>query len=231
MIQRGEADVVVAGGTEAALTSLCLAAFRRMGALSREGVSRPFDARRDGFVMGEGAAVLVLERDEHARARGATVLRARRRLRRVQRRLPHDPARRGGPRRRPGDARGAAPTPAPRPRDVGYINCHGTATPYNDRIETTAIHGVFNGARAAGVLDEVGDRAPARRGRRASRRSCAWRRCARGVLPPTINYEEADPDCDLDCVPGAPARREAELALSNSFGFGGQNACLAVAAA
>ena len=144
MIKRGEADVVVAGGTEAALTGVCLAAFRRMGALSKEGVSRPFDARRDGFVMGEGAGVLVLERGDHARARGATIY-----GRIVGYGASNDafhitqPDEGRRARRRRCAAR--SPTRTSQPSDVGYINAHGTCTPFNDQIETQAIHNVFNG--------------------------------------------------------------------------------------
>jgi 3-oxoacyl-[acyl-carrier-protein] synthase II len=230
MIRRGEADVVVAGGSEAALVGLCLAAFRRMGALSREGVSRPFDARRDGFVMGEGAAVLVLERGEHARARGAQVFGT----------IAGYGATNDAFHITQPDADGRGATAAMRaalddagatPADAGYISAHGTGTPYNDRIETKAIHAVFNGSAppvssqksaighllgAAGALEAL----------------VAIEAIRRGVLPPTINYEQPDPECDLDYVPAGP--REAPgltLALSNSFGFGGQNACLAVAAA
>src|SRR4051794_37405443 len=144
MIQRGEADVVVAGGSEAALTGLCLAAFKRMGALSRDGMSRPFDLRRDGFVMGEGAGVLVLERAEHAAARGATVY-----ARIAGYGATNDafhitqPAEDG---RGAADAMRAALADAGASvTDAGYLNAHGTGTPFNDKIETTAVHAVFNG--------------------------------------------------------------------------------------
>jgi 3-oxoacyl-[acyl-carrier-protein] synthase II len=229
MIARGEADVVLAGGTEAALTPVCIAAFRRMGALSREGVSRPFDVRRDGFVMGEGAGVLVLERADHARARGATVF-----ARIAGYGASNDAYHITQP-----DTEGRGATKAMRatlgdadvaPGDVGYINAHGTGTPYNDKIETAAIKAVFNGSStpppvsssksaighllgAAGAVEAI----------------VCVEAVRRGVLPPTLNYQDPDPDCDLDYVPEGP--REApdlEVALSNSFGFGGQNACLAV---
>jgi 3-oxoacyl-[acyl-carrier-protein] synthase II len=231
MIARGEADAVVAGGTEAAMTDICLAAFRRMGALSRQGVSCPFDARRDGFVMGEGAGVVILEAAEHARARGATV-----RARVAGYGASNDAFHITAP-----DEDGAGATKAMRAAladadaaagDVGYINAHGTSTPFNDRIEALAVHRVFdNGSEppisstksaighllgAAGAVEAV----------------AVIGALERGVLPPTLNYEEPDPECDVDCVPDGP--REApglELALSNSFGFGGQNACLALARA
>jgi 3-oxoacyl-[acyl-carrier-protein] synthase II len=232
MIARGEADVVVAGGTEAALTTVALAAFKRMGALSREGISRPFDARRDGFVMGEGAGVLVLERADHARARGARVL-----ARVAGYGASNDAFHITQP-----DAEGRGAIQAMRATladagaaatDVGYVNAHGTSTPYNDAIETKALKAVFNGSStpppvsstksslghllgAAGAVEAV----------------VVVEAVRRGILPPTLNYAEPDPECDLDYVPDGP--REApglDLAISNSFGFGGQNACLAVAKA
>jgi 3-oxoacyl-[acyl-carrier-protein] synthase II len=226
MLERGEADVVVAGGTEAALTPLCIAAFKRMGALSREGVSRPFDARRDGFVMGEGAAVVIMERAEHARARGAEILgyvagygASNDAFHMTQ----PDSEGRGAEKA----MRAALADAGVTPDQVGYINAHGTSTPFNDRIETHAIHSVFNGGSppvsstksaighllgAAGAVEAI----------------AALGALQRGVLPPTLNFEEPDPACDLDYVPDGP--REApdiKIAMSNSFGFGGQNACLA----
>jgi 3-oxoacyl-[acyl-carrier-protein] synthase II len=226
MLERGEADVVVAGGTEAAITPLCVAAFKRMGALSREGVSRPFDARRDGFVMGEGAGVIVMERAEHARARGAKILgyvagygASNDAFHMTQ----PDKEGRGAEKA----MRAALSDAGATPDEVGYINAHGTSTPFNDRIETRAIHSVFNGGSppvsstksaighllgAAGAVEAV----------------AVIGVLQRGLLPPTLNFEETDPDCDLDYVPDGPREApEVTLALSNSFGFGGQNACLA----
>jgi 3-oxoacyl-[acyl-carrier-protein] synthase II len=229
MLQRGEADAVVAGGTEAALTPLCIAAFKRAGALSREGVSRPFDAERDGFVMGEGAAVLVLEREDHARARGATPL-ARIAGYGASNDAFHitqpDPDGRGATEA----MRAALADAGAAPGDVGYVNAHGTSTPFNDKIETLAIKSVFgtNGGvpPVSSTKSAIGHLLGAAGAIEALACVEAVRR---GVLPPTINYESPDPECDLDYVPEGP--REApglELALSNSFGFGGQNACLAV---
>jgi 3-oxoacyl-[acyl-carrier-protein] synthase II len=227
MIERGEADIVVAGGTEAAMTPLCMAAFERMGALSKQGVSRPFDKRRDGFVMGEGAGVVVLERGDLARKRGAKIFgyvvgygASNDAFHMTQ----PDETGRGAEKA----MRAALADAGVEPGEVGYINAHGTSTPYNDRIETLAIHAVFNGGSppvsstksaighllgAAGAVEAV----------------AVLGALARGVLPPTLNFGELDPACDLDYVPDGP--REApglELALSNSFGFGGQNACLAI---
>jgi 3-oxoacyl-[acyl-carrier-protein] synthase II len=230
MVARGEADVVVAGGTEATLNGLTIAAFKSLGALSKAGISRPFDARRDGFVMGEGAAALILESEEHANARGVRI-----RGRVVGYGASNDAFHITEPDR---EGRGATAAmlnalrdAEAQPGDVGYVNAHGTSTPYNDKVETLALHAVFNGGAppvsstksaighllgAAGAVEAV----------------AALGAIERGLLPPTINYEEPDPECDLDYVPDGP--REApdlKLALSNSFGFGGQNACLAIGAA
>ncbi len=226
MIDRGEADVVVAGGTEACLNGLCVAAFRRMGALSRQGISKPFDANRDGFVMGEGAGVVVLEREDHAKARGAHIYGYL-----AGYGASNDAFHITQPEENGRGAiqamRGALRDAGVEPSEVGYINAHGTSTPFNDRIETKAIHGVFNGGAppvsstksaighllgAAGAVEAV----------------AVLGALQRRVLPPTLNFTEVDPDCDLDYIPDGP--REApdlEVALSNSFGFGGQNACLA----
>jgi 3-oxoacyl-[acyl-carrier-protein] synthase II len=229
MIVRGEADAILAGGTEAALTGLCIAAFKRMGALSREGVSRPFDAGRDGFVMGEGAAVLVLEREDHARARGAEILAriagygASNDAFHITQ--PHEEGRGAiqAMRATLEDADASA-------TDVGYINAHGTSTPFNDKIETVAIKQVFNGSATPPPVSSTKSHIGHLLGAAGAVEALVCVEAVRrGVLPPTINYESPDPDCDLDYVPEGP--REApglELALSNSFGFGGQNACLAV---
>ena len=232
MITRGEADAVLAGGTEAALTGVCLAAFRRMGALSKEGVSRPFDARRDGFVMGEGAAVLVLERADLARARGATIY-GRIAGYAASNDAFHitqpDPEGAGAKKAMVGTLADADIAPS----DVGYVNAHGTGTPYNDRIETQAIKSVFNGSNSPPPVSSTKSAIGHLLGAAGAVEALVCvESIRRGVLPPTLNYQEPDPDCDLDYVPEGP--REApdlEMALSNSFGFGGQNACLAIAKA
>jgi 3-oxoacyl-[acyl-carrier-protein] synthase II len=226
MLERGEADVVVAGGTEAAITPLCVAAFRRMGALSREGVSRPFDARRDGFVMGEGAGVIVMERAEHARARGAEILGYV-----AGYGASNDAFHMTQP-----DAEGRGAEKAMRAAladaglttdQIGYINAHGTSTPFNDRIETHAIHAVFNGGHppVSSTKSAIGHLLG---GAGAVEAVAVLGALQRGLLPPTLNFSEPDPDCDLDYIPDGPREApEIEFALSNSFGFGGQNACLA----
>jgi 3-oxoacyl-[acyl-carrier-protein] synthase II len=230
IVARGEADVILAGGCEATLNGLTIAAFKSLGALSKVGESRPFDARRDGFVMGEGAGALVLEAEEHARARGAEIL-GRVAGYAATNDAFHitEPDREG--RGATSAMRGAIRDAEATPGDVGYVNAHGTSTPYNDKVETLALHNVFNGGAppvsstksaighllgAAGAVEAV----------------ATLGAIQRGLLPPTINYEEPDPECDLDYVPDGP--REApglKFALSNSFGFGGQNACLAISAA
>jgi 3-oxoacyl-[acyl-carrier-protein] synthase II len=230
LIQRGDVDAVVAGGTEAAMTGLCLAAFKRMGATSKEGRSCPFDARRDGFVMGEGAGVFVLEREDHARARGATIL-----GRVVGYGASNDAFHITQP---DPDGRGAVAAMKlaladadASPGDVGYLNAHGTSTPLNDKAEAGAVRQVFDGSAppVSSTKSQIGHLLGAAGAVEAVATLGAIQR---GLLPPTINFEEPDPEIDLDVVPDGP--REApglELALSNSFGFGGQNACLAIASA
>src|SRR3954469_19386073 len=230
MLERDEVDVVVAGGAESALCGTSPAAFARMGATSREGVSRPFDARRDGFVMGEGAGVLVLERLEHARARGA----------RVHGMLAGYGASNDAFHITQPDTEGRGAVAAMRaaledagvaPGDVGHVNAHGTGTPYNDRIEVGALREVFTGdpppttstksaighlLGAAGAVEAV----------------AALGALGSKTLPPTLNFEQADPECDIDCVPDGPREApELRAVLSNSFGFGGQNASLVLTAA
>ncbi len=230
MIARGEADVMISGGTEAALVGLCLAAFKRMGALSRVGESRPFDTRRDGFVMGEGSAVLVLEREEHARARGAQIY-----ARVTGYGASNDAFHITQPEE---NGRGAveAMTAALRdadlsPADVGYVNAHGTSTPINDRVETLALRQVLgeDGPPVSSCKGAVGHTLGAAGAIEALACVEALRR---GALPPTLGLEDIDPECAADHIAGAP--REApdlKVALSNSFAFGGQNASLILQAA
>jgi 3-oxoacyl-[acyl-carrier-protein] synthase II len=230
MIARGEVDAMIAGGTEAALVGLCLAAFKRMGALSRVGESRPFDTRRDGFVMGEGSAILVLEREEHARARGAQIF-ARVTGYGASNDAFHitQPEENG---RGAIEAMTAALADAElSPEDVGYINAHGTSTPINDRVETMALREVFSedGPPVSSCKGAVGHTLGAAGAIEALACVEALRR---GALPPTLGLEDVDPECDADHIAGAP--REApdlKVALSNSFAFGGQNATLVLQAA
>jgi 3-oxoacyl-[acyl-carrier-protein] synthase II len=235
MLERGEADVVVAGGTEAAITPLCVAAFKRMGALSREGVSRPFDARRDGFVMGEGAGVLVLEAGDAARARGARILGTMRGYGSTgdaHHLTAPDAEGRGGARAMQVALRDAGL----QIEDVDYINAHGTSTQLNDRAETRALKAVF-GARAGRVpvsstKSAIGHLLGAAGAVEAVATVLALRD---RVAPPTIGWEQADEGLDLDYVPGTARPLDCHgrppVALSNSFGFGGHNATLCLEAA
>ena len=225
-------DVVLAGGSEAALTPLSLAAFSRMGALSQRnddprGASRPFDAERDGFVFGEGAGVLVLEREEHARRRGATVLAELAGYGATADAFhvtQPDPQGDGAARA----MRTALKQAGASVDEVDYVNAHGTSTPYNDRIETLAIKKAL-GDHASKVpisstKSQIGHLLGAAGAVEAAVTVMALRE---RVVPATLNLEHPDPDCDLDYVPNEPREMRLQLALSNSFGFGGQNACLA----
>jgi 3-oxoacyl-[acyl-carrier-protein] synthase II len=228
-LRQGSADLMLAGGTESLVVALSMAFMDRLGALSRRNdeparASRPFDKERDGFVLGEGAGILVLETEAHARRRGAPIL---------------------------AELMGAgwsfdayndtAPSPEGQalamnatlhdaglsPQEVDYVNAHGTSTQLNDKAETAALKQVLaerayqipisstksmtgHLACAAGALEAVASVLTLRD----------------GMLPPTVNYEYPDPDCDLDYVPNQARQHQVEVCLSNSFGMGGQNACL-----
>jgi 3-oxoacyl-[acyl-carrier-protein] synthase II len=231
LIRHGGVDVMVAGGTEAAILPLTIAGFGNMGTLSTRNddpsaASRPFDRDRDGFVMGEGAGIVVLEALEHAQARGATV---------YGELLGYgatadayhisSPAEDGeGAVRAMRAALADAGLP---PEAIGYINAHGTSTPLNDRSETAAIKTAFGPHAATLPVSSTksahGHLLGAAGGLEAI---ITLRALATGVLPPTINYTTPDPDCDLDVVPNAPRAAEIQAAMSNSFGFGGHNAVL-----
>jgi 3-oxoacyl-[acyl-carrier-protein] synthase II len=232
IIQRGDADLMVAGGSEAIIDELPIAGFAQMKALSTRNdeptrASRPFDADRDGFVTGEGAGVVVLENAEHARRRGARIY-----AEIVGYGMTSDAYHMTAP-DPDGDGAVRAMTAALRdgdlrPEDVGYINAHGTSTPYNDKTETLAIKQVF-GAHAhrlavSSTKSMTGHLLGAAGGIEAIVTVLALQQ---SVLPPTINYETLDPECDLDYVPNVARRVEVEVAISNGFGFGGTNATLA----
>jgi 3-oxoacyl-[acyl-carrier-protein] synthase II len=232
-IRVGEADVMITGGTEATVTPLCMAGFASMKALSErndspETASRPFDATRDGFVLGEGAGMMVIESLEHAQARGARII-----------------AELAGF----GQSADAYHMTAPSPggegaqiairaamrdaqmavEDVDYVNAHGTSTPANDSTETAALRTVFgeqaNELIVSSTKSMTGHTLGAAGGIEAA--ICALV-CERGQIPPTINYETPDPECDLDYAVEGVVEREVKAALSNSFGFGGHNVSLAV---
>jgi len=232
IIQRGEADVMIAGGSEAIIIPLTIAGFCQMKAMSTRNddptrASRPFDAERDGFVCGEGGGLVVLESLEHARARDARIY-----AEIVGYGMTGDAHHMTAPDPE-GDGAARAMTAALRdaaiePSAVGYINAHGTSTPYNDKFETIAIKRVF-GEHAkklavSSTKSMTGHLLGAAGGIEAIATAFALHH---GVLPPTMNYEKADPDCDLDYVPNQARPQEVEIALSNAFGFGGTNATLA----
>jgi 3-oxoacyl-[acyl-carrier-protein] synthase II len=230
IIRRGEADVMIAGGAEAGIGEIPVAAFSAMRALSTkrndapEQASRPFDAERDGFVMGDGAGILVLEELEHARARGATI-----HAELVGYGATDDASHITLP--APG-GRGAVESMRIAIADAGlttddidYINAHGTSTPPNDRSETAAIKTLF-GDRAyrvpvSSTKSMTGHLMGAGGGIEAIATIQAMKT---GIVPPTINQEHPDPDCDLDYVPNEAREHEVAVGMSNSFGFGGHNA-------
>lgn len=231
MIQLGLADVVIAGGSEAAFVPITIAGFTSMKALSTrndepEKASRPFDAQRDGFVLGEGAAVLILERLSFAKARGARI-RAELAGYGMTADAYHitQPAPRGA-----GGAaamRLAMADAGLGPRDIQYINAHATSTPVGDVAETQAIHDVFGDhARELMVSSTKSMTGHLLGAAGALEAAITVLTLEHQVVPPTINYEVPDPECDLDYVPNRARPAQVEAALTNSFGFGGQNACL-----
>jgi 3-oxoacyl-[acyl-carrier-protein] synthase II len=231
MIQAGDADAVVTGGSEAALTDFAAAAFAAMDAVSDSGVSRPFDARRDGFVMGEGAAVLVLEDGERARERGAHIL-----GRIAGYGSSSDAYHLTAPEK---DGRGAIEAmnaaladAGRRPQDVVYVNAHGTSTQLNDRAETLAIKAVLgDGVPVSSLKSSIGHLLGAAGAVETVATILAMRD---RVAPPTLNYGEPEEGLDLDYVPNEARTLDLDgrpaVALSNAFGFGGHNAVLCLEA-
>jgi 3-oxoacyl-[acyl-carrier-protein] synthase II len=231
VIQRGQADVMLAGGTEASITSLMLGGFDVMKATSTrneepERASRPFDKDRDGFVPAEGSAMLLLEELDHARRRGANIY-----AEITGYGLSNDAHHFTAP---DPDGRGASlcmrmalADAGIDPADVQYINAHGTSTPLNDLTETTAIKTVFGphaGRLAVSSTKSMTGHLLGAAGAIEAVFTCLAIRD--GVIPPTINYETPDPQCDLDYVPNHAREARVKVALSNSFGFGGTNASL-----
>jgi len=231
IIQRGDADVMICGGAESAITPMSVAGFASMRALSTRNddpvhASRPFERDRDGFVIGEGAGIMILEELESAKRRGAKIY-----AEIVGYGMTADafhltmPDETGS-----GAIRVMQKTlkdAAIEPERVGYINAHGTSTPYNDKFETLAIRKTF-GEHAyklavSSTKSMTGHLLGAAGGIEGVFSVLSIHR---KVLPPTINYVNSDPDCDLDYVPNEPRHAEVEYALSNSFGFGGTNAAL-----
>ena len=229
MIEHGDAEVVIAGGTESAILPVAFAALANMGALSKrndqpELASRPFDADRDGFVFGEGAAVLIVESARHAEARGASII-----AEIAGGALTADafhisapePSGSGAARAMQRALRDAGLAP----EEIDYVAAHGTSTPLNDATETKAIRAAF-GAHADRLAvssnkSMIGHTLGAAGAMSGLSAALAIRD---GIVPPTINYETPDPDCDLDYVPNTARRMAVNAAIVNGFGFGGQNA-------
>ena len=228
-IRQGDADVILAGGAEAAITPTAFAGFMVMKALSKFNddpfrASRPFDADRDGFVMGEGAAVLVLEALEHAQARGATIYGEILGYG-LTNDAHHLTAPAPGGRGAAGCMRMALRSAGLGPADVDYINAHGTSTPQNDSTETTAIRVVFgdhaDSLMVSSTKAVTGHLLGAAGGIEAVATVLALHH---GVVPPTATWETRDAECDLDYVPKTAREVPIRRAISNSFGFGGTNA-------
>ena len=232
-IQRGEAKLMLAGGAEAAVTPITIAGFSSMKAMSRrnddpEGASRPFDAGRDGFVIGEGAGCVLLEELEHARARGAEILGEV-----VGYGATGDAYHITAP---PPDAHGAQSAMrlaledgGVGPEDVDYINAHGTSTPQNDTAETAAVKAVLGDHAYNVVMGSTKSMTGHLLGAAGAVETviCVMA-CRTGRIPPTINFSERDDTCDLDYAHDGMVERPVSVALNNSFGFGGHNVCLAI---
>lgn len=232
LLREGRADVVLAGGAESTITPLVIDGYATMKVLSRhnnepENASRPFDADRDGFVIGEGAGVLVLETMEHARKRGAEILAVLRGFG-----LTSDAYNIALPEPE-GRWAAAAIKEALRDaqlnkEDIGYINAHGTSTRVNDRLETLAIRRAF-GERDVPVSSNKSMIGHTLGAAGAIEAAATVLSLHHGILPPTINYRTKDPECDLDVIPNEARETDIKAAVSNAFGFGGQNGVLAFA--
>jgi 3-oxoacyl-[acyl-carrier-protein] synthase II len=231
MIARGAADVMVTGGSEAGLHPMTVAGFNVMGALSTHnddpaGACRPFDADRDGFVVSEGTAVLVIETLEHAQARGATIY-----AEIVGYGASVDANHMAAPLESGEGARLAMQSALDRsgldPEEVDYINAHGTGTQLNDPAETRAIKTVLGEhAYNIAVSSSKSMTGHLLAGAGALEALICAKVLEDGIIPPTINYDTPDPDCDLDYVPNQAREADVRVAMSNSFGFGGHNACV-----
>jgi len=227
MIRLGHAKALLAGGAEAMITPLSLSSMGRLGALSKnnddpEHASRPFDAKRDGFILGEGAGVLLLESEEHALARGARIYCE---LAGVGWSFDATDDTAPDPTGQALAMTRALKDAELRPEQVDYLNAHGTSTPYNDRTETQAIKLALGEAagkiKVSSTKSMTGHLAAGAGGIEAVASVLAMHH---GVVPPTINYEEPDPDCDLDVTPNVAVEAALDVVMSNSFGLGGQNA-------
>ena len=233
IIQYGDADVMITGGSEATVTPMAVGGFSNMKALSErndspETASRPFDATRDGFVMGEGGAVLVLEELEHARARGARIyseLVGYGATGDAYHLTAPAPNGEGAQRAMKRALKDAGLTPA----DIQYINAHGTSTPANDMNETAAIKAVFGEhAKTVSVSSTKSATGHMLGAAGAVELVIGTLAINNSLIPPTINYQTPDPDCDLNYTPNKAVQRDITAVLSNSFGFGGHNTTLAI---
>ncbi len=231
IIQRGDADAMIAGGAESTVTLLGVGGFNVMKALSTrnddpKGSSRPFEKNRDGFILAEGAGILILEEYENARKRGAKIygeICGYGLTSDAHHLTAPSPGGEGAARCMNMALSGAGVNP----EDVDYINAHGTSTPMNDYYETLAIKRVFGDyAKKVMVSSTKGMTGHALGAAGALEAAYCLLTMDRGGVPPTINYEEPDPDCDLDYVPNEARQADVKVAISNSFGFGGTNATL-----
>lgn len=235
IIRRGTADVMVTGGAEAGIVKLCIAGFSNMGALSQrndepERASRPFDLDRDGFVAGEGSAILILESEEHAKARGATI---------YGEILGYGASADAYHITAP-DENGQGAIIAMRtalddagiaPEDVNYLNAHGTSTTLNDRTETLAVKQVFGDAAYRLAISSTKSMTGHLLGAAGALEALfCVKTIQENCLPPTINYETPDPELDLDYTPNEARSADVSIAMSNSFGFGGHNASIIIGA-
>jgi 3-oxoacyl-[acyl-carrier-protein] synthase II len=235
-IQRGDADVMVAGGAEAAVTPVCVSAFSRMKALSTRNAeptraSRPFDRDRDGFVLAEGAAVFVLESEEHARRRKGEILAVL-----AGAGVSSDAGHITAP-----DAQGRGAILSMRralahaklgPADVDYVNAHGTSTPLGDAAEVAAVKALFGDHARKLSISSTKSMHGHYLGASGAVETIACLNALRlGVVPPTINLDHPDQGCDLDFVPHAAKERPVRVAMNNTFGFGGHNVTLILARA
>ena len=230
-VRRGVCDAAIAGGTEATITPMALGGFCAMKALSTRnddptGASRPFERDRDGFVMGEGAAMLILEELEFAKKRGAKIY-AELCGYGASGDAHHITAPAPGGEGAVRCMQAAMEDARVRPEEVGYINAHGTSTPYNDLFETMAIKTVFGDHARKMMVSSTKSMTGHLLGAAGALEGIFCVLAIReGAIPPTINYESVDPECDLDYVPNTARQKEVRYVLSNSFGFGGTNSCL-----
>lgn len=233
MLKAGMIDAALAGATEATICSVGVGAFDRIGAMSRRDgdysmTPQPFDKNRDGLVMGEGAAVLVIETESHAKKRGATIYAelagygATADAYHIT--APHEKGEGGA-----AAIRMALESAGANADEVGYVNAHGTGTPLNDKSETMVVKGAFGELAYHIPISSTKSMTGHMLGATGALEAIFCTQAVReGILPPTIHYETPDPDCDLDYIPNKAREKKINLAISNAFGFGGHNAVLAI---